>query len=189
MKAQHLISIIAVFGSGFLAAEEPAKKDTITTDALDISAIQKRVEEAGIPTPQSVQQLEEKAAALARDSKWQDAASAYQGARALYARTSNWLANLISAGLDPFYHASYDDQKNYSISQREIQLENLSNSYRKKRDQATVWEAECYVRMNDTRRAVPLLVKALELINIKDTELWSRARKDLYSIIQVQEPP
>ena len=185
MKTHHLISVIAVIGSGLLAGEEPAKKDTASTDALDISALQKRVEEAGVPTPQSVQQMQEKAAGLVRDSKWQDAASAYE----VYARSANWLANLIGAGLQPFYNAPYDDRKSYSITKGDIQLENLANTYRAKRDEATVSQAECYMRMNDTRRAVPLLVKALELISIKDAQLWLRARKDLYSLIQVQEAP
>jgi len=184
MKPHHLIGIISLMG-GLVTAEEPAKRETTATDALDISAIQKRVEEAGIPTPQSVQQLQEKADTLTHDGKWQDAASAYEA----YARAANWLANLIGAGLDPFYHASYDDRKNYSVRKGDIELENLSKSYREKRDEATVSQAECFVRMNDSRHAVPLLVKALELINIKDAQLWSRARKDLYSITQVQEAP
>jgi hypothetical protein len=163
-----------------VGADEPAKKEG---DPFDLTAIQKQVEESGVPTPQIVQQLQEKAAALAHDSKWQEAAIAYEA----YARASNWLANLISAGLDPFYHASYDDRKNYSVTKGNIELESLSNSYREKRDEATVSQAECYMRLNDPRKAVPLLVRALETMNIKETELWSRARKDLYSLIQVPD--
>ena len=181
MKRYFLLITLLTYRS-LLAADEPAKKEG---DPFDLTAIQKRVEESGVPTPQTVQQLEEKAAVLAHNSKWQEAANAYE----TYARASNWLANLISAGLDPFYHASYDDRKNYSIAKGDIQLESLSNSYRKKRDEANVSQAECYMRLNDTRKAVPLLVRALEIMSIKETELWSRARKDLYSLIQVQDVP
>lgn len=179
---RYLLIIMLLTCYSLFAAEEPTKKEG---DPFDLTAIQKRVEESGVPTPQIVRQLQEKAAALAHDAKWQEAATAYEA----YARASNWLANLIAAGLDPFYHASYDDRKNYSIKKGEIQLESLCNSYKGKRDEATVSQAECYMRMNDTRKAVPLLVRALEIIDIKDTQLWARTRKDLYSLIQVQDTP
>src|ERR1044071_2796482 len=182
MKQYSLVFLALSVARCLCAAEEPAKKES---DPFDLTAIQKRVEESGVPTPQAVQQLQEKPVALAHDSKWQEAAAAYEA----YARASNWLANLIQAGMDPFYHASYDDPQNYSIKQRDIQLENLSNSYKDKRNEATVLQAECYISLNDTQKAVPLLVRALELINLKDTKLWLRARKDLYSLIHVQDAP
>ena len=50
-----------------------------------------------------------------------------------------------------------------------------------------VAEATCYMHLNDTKRALPLFVRALEVIDVDEAELWARARKDLYSIIQITE--
>lgn len=66
-------------------------------------------------------------------------------------------------------------------------MKNRSPNYKDRRNQAMVAQAECYIHLNDTKQAVPLLIRALELINVKDTALWARARKDLYSIIQISE--
>ena len=172
------ISILA-FATAF-SADEPAKKEP---DPFDVTALQKRMDEVGVPTPTTVQQLEAKATALAKDSKWQEAADAYSA----LAKNANWLANLIHAGIEPFYNASYDDRKSYSIKDSDLKLEKQSNEYKNMRNQATVAQAECYIRLNDIKRAMPILVRSLELINVKDAELWARARKDLYSIIQVTE--
>jgi hypothetical protein len=163
-----------------LCAQEPTKKEP---DPFDITAIQKRIEEVGVPTPAIVQKLEAKATALAKDSKWQDAADAY-GA---LAKNANSLANLVHTGIEPFYNASYDDRKSYRIKDSDLKLESQSNDYKTKRNEAMVAQAECYIRLNDTKRAMPLLIRALELINVKDAVLWARARKDLYSIVQIIE--
>ena len=109
---------ILAFAAAFFA-EEPAKKEP---DPFDITALQKRMEEVGIPTPATVQQLEAKATGLATESKWQEAADAY-GA---LAKNANWLANLIHAGIEPFYNASYDDRKYYYAKDADIKRETRS---------------------------------------------------------------
>jgi len=162
------------------AVDEAAKKEQ---EPFDITVIQKRIEEAGIPTPAVVQQLEAKANALAKEGKWQEAADTYD----MLAKSADWLANLIYAGIEPFYEASYDDRKNYPIKDSDLKLENQSNYYKTKRNEAMIYQAECYVRLNDTKRAIPLLVRGLELIHLTEMELWARARKDLYLLIQVTE--
>ena len=179
MKTTILTStLLTLIALQSIAADKPANKET---DPFDVTTLQKRIEETGVPTPQLVQQLEVKATALAKDAKWQEAAEAY----AAFARSANWLANLIEAGLQPFYNASSDERNRYNIPDSDIKFEKLGNDYKKKRNEAMVIQAECLIRMGDTKRAVPILIRSLELINIMDTELWTRARKDLYSIIQV----
>lgn len=163
-----------------LSADEAAKKEP---DPFDVTTLQKRMDDIGIPTPTTVQQLEAKATALAKESKWQEAAEAYDA----LAKNANWLANLIRAGIEPYYNASYDERKSYNIKDSDVKREEQSNDYKNKRNQAMVAQAECFIRLNDTKRAMPILIRALELINIKDSELWARARKDLYSIIQIAE--
>ena len=146
-------------------------------DPFDLSATDAKVEELGIPTTQTVSQLEKRATELFTSESWADAESALDE----YARQANWLANLIAAGLEPYYNSS----ARRGFDPRVAVFEDLANEYRAQRDRAIVMRAECFSNLAQTEKAASLLVGALDLINIDNEELWIRARDQLYSIIGV----
>lgn len=150
-------------------------------DPFDLSKTQKKLKELGIPTVLKVDKLEEKAKKLYQEGNYKDAIPALEQ----YAKQANWLSNLLAAGLEPYYGASYDDKKNvsYEILNPLIPIEGKVNEYRRKLDRAMVMQAECLAKIGKKGEAISLLVRALDLLNMKETEWWARARNDLYKII------
>ena len=134
------------------------------SDPFDLSTSQKQVKELGVPTVSEVQRLENKATNLFNTNKCKEAIPALEK----YAKQSNWLANLISAGLDPYYGAPYQKRKNYPYSKLNelIPYEDLSNSYKIKRNIAIAMHGECLIKIGDKRSAVSYLLKALDLISL-----------------------
>ena len=65
--------------------------------------------ELGIPTVSSVAKLKQTADDLYARTYYRKAADAY----ATYAEQAEWLANIISGGIEPYNNASYDDVKNW----------------------------------------------------------------------------
>lgn len=114
---------------------------------------------------------------------YQNAANAY----AIYAKQVNWLANLITAGLEPFYGAKYDDRKSFYpriLSYSDLTAaENKANEYKGERNRAMLYEGLCYYNMDEYETALPLLIKALDLIEIKDEANWKLGMESLYTII------
>ncbi len=58
--------------------------------------------------------------------------------------------------------------------------------YRRKRNIAMVMQADRLVALGEKNKAVSLLVKALDLIDINNEEWWNKARKQLYSLIEMK---
>lgn len=174
------ILVLACMLSLFANAEE-AK---ITSDPFDLSASASKIKELGIVTKSEVDKLELRAQELFKAENCKEAVDTI----AEYARKANWLANMISANLDPYYTASYDNRKKYDFSKLKplIPLESMANDYKRKRDRAFVMQGECYLKMGDKEKALPLLLKALDLINLEDDEWWKRARNSLLTIIEVK---
>ena len=163
-------------------AEEDTKSVSVA-DALDITNEKKDVEEIGIPTPSLVKELETDANELFEAKKYKEAAEAY----AELASKSNYLANLISQGLEPFYNKRYsDDDYDSSYVFALAKYERQSNDYKSLRNTAFVKQALCYYYLEDYISALPLLDKALDLIDVKDTDNWTLAREALYDIIDVE---
>ena len=162
----------------------PAQTAPSVDDPFDLSATDAKVQELGVPTVQSVDQLERRATELYTSEKWNEAESALDE----YAKQANWLSNLIAGGLQPYYDASYDDRESFPHARllKLIPLESLGNQYKEKRNRAMVMRAECFVNLGQTEKAVSLLVGALDLIDIEDEKWWTRATDQLYSIIGVQ---
>lgn len=153
-------------------------------DEFDVSADTSKVEELGIPTPSSVNTLRADADNLWRTEDYEKAAPAY----ALYAKNANWLANLISAGLDPFYDGTKDEKSTLyrdkeAFYKKLVSGEKKSNSYKTERNRAMAYEALCYYKLGDYTTAVPLLTKALDLIEIDQVEYWELCMDALYDII------
>ena len=115
--------------------------------------------------------------------KYTNAAPAY----ARYAKQANWLANIIAAGLEPFYSASSSKTKNWYpkvLSYTTLSAaESKSNAYKGERNRAMLYEGLCYYYLNDYETALPLLIKALDLIELNDETNWKLGMEALYSII------
>lgn len=175
-----LLSICIIF----MAVNLDAKENNKSADPFDLSSTQKQVDELGVPTVSEVNSLESKAKELYSSGNYSAALPVLEE----YAKKANWLANLISAGLEPYYGASYDDRKDfpYSKASKLIPIEATANDYRKKRNRAMVMQAECLIKTGKKEKAVSLLVRALDLIDIENEEWWDKAKMHLYEIIEMK---
>lgn len=150
---------------------------------FDLSVEQQKIEELGIPTVSSVATMKSEADTLWNSKDYKAAAVAYSN----YAKQANWLANIISDGLEPYYSASYDDKKSWypkTLSYNELSsAESKSNGYKSERNRAMLYEGLCYYYLNDYETSLPLLIKALDLIEIDDEKNWELGMDALYSIV------
>ncbi len=179
MKTKLITTILVLFVATCAFADDkaPAKEDP-----FDLSQNEKKIKEFGIPTVSKVLELERKAIELYQAKDWKAAAEA----NAEYARAANWLSNIIRAGLEPFYGASYDDKRNYRDLDTLIKFERMMNDLRMKRNRAMVVQAECEINAGDKEKGLSLLLKSLDLIDIDDTKYWEKARAMLYSMAEVK---
>lgn len=170
-----------------LAEEAEDKASTVDT-TFDFSDQEAKIKELGIPTVASVAELKKAADDLWNAKDYTGAADAY----ATYAKQANWLANLITAGLEPFYGASYDNRKSFSFSGFKKganykydlgNAETKANNYKTERNRAMLREGLCYYNLGQYEIALPLLIKALDLIDINDTDNWQIGMNALYDII------
>lgn len=154
-----------------------------TDSEFDLSADQEKIAELGVPTVSAVAELKSNADTLWKNGDYEAAARAY----AEYAKQANWLANIISGGLEPFYSASYDDRKDWYPDQLSFSdlssAESKANSYKAERNRAMLYEGLCYYNLGDYESALPLLLKALDLIELDDETNWSLAMNAVYSIV------
>ena len=178
--------VLALFCCLFLMAPVMIAFAETTDEAdseFDLSEEQQRIEELGIPTVSSVATMKAEADELWNNKDYEAAAIAYSE----YAEQANWLANIISAGLEPYYSASYDDRDNWYPDELSFTAlataETTSNSYKSERNRAMLYEGLCYYYLNDYESALPLLINALELIEIEDEENWGLGMEALYSIV------
>lgn len=169
--------------TAFLITVTLQAEENKISDPFDLSESSSKVEELGIVTKPQVDALETKAKELFSNGKYNEAIPVLEE----FARKANWLANLISANLDPYYGASYDERKSYPYNKLKplIPLESLANSYKQKRNIAFAMQAECFIKIGEKEEAIPLLLKALDLIDIENDHWWRRTRNSLMSIIEV----
>ncbi|MBQ4581241.1 MAG: hypothetical protein IJA83_11345 [Clostridia bacterium] len=179
MKRLFVLLLVCLAVCGYCALAE---------DAFDISADTQQVEELGIPTVELVQKLKVDADNLWNAKDYKKAAKAY----AEYAKKVNWLANLVSAGLDPYYNATSSERKDYYPSDTEmrtsalVKYERKANEYKRERNRAIMREGLCYYNMNDYETALPLLLKALDLFDLNDeVENWKTTMNALYDIVGI----
>ncbi len=178
-KIVSLVLLVAMLMTGLVAVAEG------TTDEFDVSADAAKVSELGIPTVSSVAELKSKADSLWDAGDYQAAAEAYS----IYAKNANWLANLIAAGCEPYYGGTEDEQESFyawnkgGLFDTVAEGEKQSNSYKSERNRAMVYEALCYYKLGDYVTAVPLLTKALDLIEIDEFSYWGLCANALYDIV------
>ena len=151
---------------------------------FDVSRVASEIDELGFVTQPEVDLLEQQAKELFNSGDCEAAIPVLEN----YMKKSNWLANLIAATLDPYYNADYDDRKAYPHARLQslIPLEKLANAYKTKRNIAYAMQGECLLKTGDQNRAIAVLVKALDLIDIDNESWWRRTRSNLLQLIEVK---
>ena len=154
-------------------------------DPFNLSEINKYIEEIGVPSLQYVSELDSVSLNLFQSGNCEEALPALEA----YAKNANWLANIVSSGLEPYYGASYDSRKDYPYSALRplIPYESIANGLKRKRNHSFVMQAECHEILGNRNQAVALYIKALKLISLDDKEWWDRSRVGLYDIVGVSQ--
>ena len=178
MKRIILLSMVLTISFCAFAQNEVSKKEN---NPLDISRELEKIAEYGVPTIQLVEQMKAKADTLYNSNSWADAIVAYEE----FAKKANWLANLLSQCVEPYYSASYDDKKNisYSVLKKYAPYEKASNDYKKLRNEAYVKIGLCHKQLGHIDKAVVYLYKGLDLVNVDEGIDWSLAVDALSEII------
>jgi len=156
-----------------------------SSDPFDLTEINSRIDELGVPTVNSVNELEVNSERLFDEGNCEEALPVLES----FAKNANWLSNIIATGIEPYYGASYDSRDNFPYRKLKplIPLEEQANLLRSKRNHSFVMQAECHEKLGNKEQAVALYIKALNLISLDDGEWWDRARAGLYTIVGVQE--
>ena len=180
--AVSVFFIICLLSSNAFASD--SDNESAISNELDMTAEVAMVEEYGIPTKESIQEMKETADQLYGAKNYEKAAEAFL----TYAEHVNYYANLISQGLEPFYsnrdsdkHLNWDDP----FLGQGADFERLANSYKEERNRATTYAGVCYAELGKYDLALSTLYKALELIEIDQDEYWVIAAQTLYDIIGV----
>ena len=168
----------------FLSTGSAATDGKENQDPFDMSESSSKVSELGIVTKPQVDALENKAKELFNSGKCSEAIPVLSE----YAKKANFLANIISSTLDPFYSASYDDRKSYPLYRIKVlsKYEKIANQYKRKRNIAIAMQGECLIKMGENKQAIPMLMKALKLIDIDSEIWWERTKKNLLDIVEVE---
>lgn len=175
-----LLSItLACFTLCAFAQSNESKSSTI--DPLDVSKQLEQIELYGVPTFENVNEMRTKADALYEDHSWAKAAEAYEQ----YAKHANWLANIVSQCVEPYYSASYDDRKNVSYTSLKdyIPYESAANKLKEGRNEAYVKIGLCYKNLGDVNKAMTFLHKGLDLLDLRQRAMWAEAAKAVAEIV------
>jgi len=160
-------------------------KKEIGNDPLDVSIQKEQIEKYGVPTIKTVAEMKSKADALYESKSWEQAAAAYE----IYAKHVNWLANLLSQCVEPYYSASYDDRKATSYTKLKpfIPFESKANECKTNRNQAYVKMGLCYKNLGDIKNAVTYLHKGLDLLSVDDVVYWTLAKDAMAEILEFKQ--
>lgn len=174
------LMLSAIYCTSFAQANE--KKDDKITDPLDISKEMEQIDKYGVPTVKAVEELKAKADTLFQSKAWKEAAVAYE----VYAKNANWLANLLSQCVEPYYSASYKDKEkiSYSLLKPFIPLESKANEIKKNRNIAYVKIGLCYKNSGNVKNAVAYLHKGLDLLSIDEYGNWMAAKDAMLELLQ-----
>ncbi len=178
MKKVFTLFVVLATSICAFAQTETTKKEI---DPLDLSSELKKISDYGIPTVQLVEQMKAKADTLYKNESFSEAAKAYEE----YAKKANWLANLLSQCVEPYYSASYDDKKNtpYYTLKSFIPYESAANDLKRNRNTAYVRIGLCYKNLGNSEKAVAYLYKGLDLVNVDEYADWVIASKALAELV------
>lgn len=179
MKKTFIFSLLCFVTISAFAQTE--KEKSISADPLDVSKEVEQIELYGVPTFSAVEEMRMKADALYEAKSWKEAAEAYEQ----YAKHANWLANIVSQCVEPYYSASYDDKKNmsYTLLKSFIPYENAANKLKEGRNVSYVRIGLCYKNMGDINKAVTFLHKGLDILSIDQYTEWSLGAAAIAEIV------
>lgn len=158
--------------------------DTLLETEQQIRSTSEQVERLGVPSPEEVDSLRERAYSLYKADSCSTAVPALQ----THAEKANWLANVISKGLQPYYDASYDEQESMSVGRMTelAEYEKSSNELKRQRNRSYVLVAECERKIGNSNLAMVYYMSVLDLIDTDNQDLWDRARSGLYETVKVE---
>lgn len=167
MKIRATIWLLLALSPGALHAQEE--------DPFELA--NQSINDGAVPTVEALASLEEQARSLFGDGSCTgDAINILDD----FAKKANAMGNTIAIGLEPFYDASLDDRRSFGGTRDLIPFEELANDYKRKRNIAMVMRAECLAKAGDRETAISVYYRALQLIDIDNSEWWTRARTGLY---------
>ncbi len=173
---RNLLSYFAACSLIFLPSLVVAKENT-----LNNSNIEEIIKKSGLPTHKETILLETKSKQLFGKGNCTKAIPVLRE----FQKQSNALANIISAGINPFHRASHNARKAFRGSLSEMaEFEGTANDFKRRRNAAMVMEAECLVKTGRNNAAAVKFFNALRMISIKNLTLWKRAREGLYALIK-----
>lgn len=154
---------------------------SVAQEVFDYSEYQTEIDRLGIPNEESVQSLRLHAVSLFESEQYLEAVDALDE----WARSANWLANIIRQGLEPYYRTPSSSRPRYNSRQLNelVARERLSNHYIGERNLAMVMRAESLLHLGRPDEALAVFSKVLDLLRASEQELWMRATAGLYSII------
>ena len=175
-KKMKKIAIVLGFVMAFVGIVQAQEKDP-----LDVSSELERIEKYGVPTVEVVENLKINADSLYNAKDWQNAIEALEN----HATNANWLANLLSQCVEPYYSASYDDKKNISYFSLKpyIPFENKANALKRERNVSYVKIGICYKNLGNNKKAIAYLYKGLDLLSVEQTEYWIIAKNAIAEIV------
>jgi tetratricopeptide (TPR) repeat protein len=179
MKNIFISAMLLLFSIHMMGQTNDSKKALV--DPLDLTQEREQIQKYGVPTINVVQEMKYKADSLYDMKSWKEAALAYE----VYAEHANWLANLLSQCIEPFYSASYDERMAVVNKIKSfMSLEAKSNQYKRLRNQAYVNVGLCYKNIGDIKGATAYFYKGLDLLNVDDMEYWALARNAMLEILE-----
>lgn len=181
MKKSLFLAVL-VFACFNLNAQTTETKKEVSDDPFDVSIQKEQIEKYGVPTLKTVEDMKSKADALYDSKSWEQAAAAYE----VYAKHVNWLANLLTQCVEPYYSASYDDRKAtpYTTLRTFIPFESKANECKKNRNEAYIKIGLCYKNLGDIKNAVTYLHKGLDLLSVDEVVYWTLAKDAMAEILE-----
>lgn len=152
-------------------------------DPMDMAGSERAISDAGIVRMSDIDALKERTSQLLAEG---DCAAVVPELVEL-SKQSNFLANVIRAGIEPFYDASLEDRRSFVITSALIDREREVSGLLETRNRAWVDEGLCHSEMGDDRTAIVRLTHALDYIGIDETETWTTARNAIWRIVGVVE--
>lgn len=173
MRSLLLTILLGLSGTHGLAQTVPEP------DPMDLSRQEERIG-SELPTVEQVKGLK----AMAEQSFQEgDCDKALPFIRE-WTEQSNRLANLVRAGLKPFYDASSDDRRSVNVDPL-LPMERLVGDLLLDRNTGWVMEAECLIKDGEVTAGAARLMHALDYIGAtgRERNLWARARENLWQLV------
>lgn len=178
---KRILIFSLVFLSTLTVFAQTELKKSALSDPLDVTKEVEQIELYGVPTFSTVAEMRNKADALYEAQSWKEAAEAYEQ----FAKHANWLANIISQCVEPYYSANYDDKKNMSYTRLKtfIPYETASNKLKEGRNIGYIRIGLCYKNLGDINKAIAYLHKGLDILSIDQYTEWEQGATAIAEIV------